>query len=75
MQNTLHFYCLLFKNQYINVSLRKFHVFPKSFFRGDCGLDSKSSLKKRCRSVCASDRADQMRGKVAFGEDAGSTRV
>jgi hypothetical protein len=49
--------------------------FPKSFFRGDCGLDSKCSLKKGYRSVCASDRADQMRGKVAFGEDAGSTRV
>ncbi len=49
--------------------------FPKSFFRGDCGLDSKCSLKKGCRSVCASDRADQVREKVAFGEDTGSKRA
>jgi hypothetical protein len=48
---------------------------PNSFFRGDCGLDSKCSLKKGCNSVCTSDRADQMRGNVTFGEDAGSTRV
>ncbi len=49
--------------------------FPNSFLKGDCGLDLKCSLKKGCKSVCASDRADQMRGKVTFGEDAGSTRV
>ena len=52
-----------------------FGRFSKEFFEGDCGLDSKSSLKKGCRSVCASDRAAQMRGKVILGEDAGSTSV
>jgi hypothetical protein len=38
-------------------------VFPKSFFRGDCGLDSKWSLKKGCISACASDRAARCEGK------------
>jgi hypothetical protein len=48
-------------------------VFPKSFLRGNCGLDSKCSLKKGCKSLCASDRAAQVRGKVSLGRDAGST--
>ncbi len=50
-------------------------VFPKSFFRGDCGFDWKCSLKKGCKSECASDRAAQMRGKVFLGRDKGSTSV
>ncbi len=48
---------------------------PKSFLRGDCGFDSKCSLKKGYKSACASETAAQMRGKVSFGKDEGSTRV
>jgi hypothetical protein len=50
-------------------------VLPKSFLRGDCGFDSKCSLKKGLKSVCASDSAAQMRGKVFLGRDVGSTSV
>jgi hypothetical protein len=49
--------------------------FRKVFFRGDCGFDSKSSLKKGCKSACASNRAAQVRGKVFLGRDEGPTSV
>ena len=50
-------------------------VLPKSFLRGDSGLDSKCSRKKGCKSACVSERAAQVRGKVFLGRDEGSTSV